>query len=128
MGAWRRDAPGPSQQCERFSQVEGGRERLGDLGLACPGLALEEQRTLQIEGERERSDKSLAGDVTGPGEAGPQLVGWVARRVHGRCGRNVRSVGRGRVALKPVDSDVCIVHISVDGFELRSGATWLFTR
>ena len=57
----------------------GNRERLGGLGLADAGLALEQQRLLEREREEERSREAAVG----------QVVGLLERRLRARrsCGR-----------------------------------------
>ena len=44
-------------------RIEDAREDLGDLGLADPGLAFEEQRTSELEGEEDRGGQSLVSQV-----------------------------------------------------------------
>ena len=43
--------------------VEGGREHLGDLGLAYPGLALQQQRAAQLQREVDGGRQTVVGDV-----------------------------------------------------------------
>ena len=43
-------------------------ERLGDLGLADPGLALEEQRPAELQRQEDDGRKAAAGDVAGAGQ------------------------------------------------------------
>ncbi len=51
------------------------RQHLGDLGLADAGLALEQQRSLQRQGEEDRGGQSLVGEVPVLGERSVD-VGW----------------------------------------------------
>ena len=62
------------------------REHLRDLGLADAGLALQQQRSVQLQREVDRSRQTVVGDVQMVREQAPQLVDG------GRCG-----CGHGRV-------------------------------
>ena len=54
--------------------LEGRREHLGDLGLADAGLALEEQRPLELQREKDRSGQPALGDVVESRKDGLEIV------------------------------------------------------
>ncbi len=60
-------------QADQLGLVHGG-ERLGDLGLADAGLALEQQRPLEILHQPQRGRDVAVGDVADGGEAVGNLV------------------------------------------------------
>ena len=55
-------------QADQLGAVHGG-ERLGDLGLADAGFALEQQRPLEEIHQPERGRQIPVGDIAGGGEA-----------------------------------------------------------
>ena len=58
-------------------RLEDGRERLGRLGLADPGLALEQQRLGQAQAEEHRRREALVDEVVDGGEPlGERLDVW----------------------------------------------------
>ena len=60
-------------QADQLGLVHGG-ERLGDLGLADAGLALEQQRPLEEIHQPERGREIAVGDIADGGEAVGDLV------------------------------------------------------
>ena len=73
-------------------RVERGGEHLGELGLADPGLAFEEQRPLELEGEEDGRRERAVGDVVAAAEVLGQRfdragAGWaVVALAGGRLG------------------------------------------
>ena len=51
-------------QPQQFA-LQGGRQRLGQLGLADAGLAFEQQRTLQLQRQEHGRDQTSIGEVAG---------------------------------------------------------------
>ena len=86
-GADREDLAGVIPVVERLVDVDAlvalqadqpralrGRERLGDLRLADPGLALEQQRLLERDGQEDRGRQPPVGEVALAGQGGDHLV------------------------------------------------------
>ena len=77
-------------------RAEGRREDLGELGLADAGLALQEQRTPELEGQEHRGHERAVGDVVAAAEVlGQGLDGACAGGAVSRPGTVGRSVMPG---------------------------------
>jgi hypothetical protein len=68
---------------------EGGREHLGDLGLADAGLSFEEQRPAHLEREEQHGRERTVGEVIGPCQQIERVIdrggqqAWRGRLGHG---------------------------------------------
>ena len=68
--------------------AEGRREDLGELGLADAGLALEEQRAAELEGEEDRRRERAVGDVVALAEVVLDGLDGAGAVGAGRLGRS----------------------------------------
>ena len=82
--------------------AERRREHLGELGLADAGLAFEQQRAPQLQGEEDRGRERAIGDVVAPAEILGQRLdrarafGSVVSVGHGHWMLHARTFGQGR--------------------------------